>query len=75
MIKDAEFWERWKAQQTASEPPDFERNWAIMEAMYERARLLGVFETSTLCDRIESERLEHKIRLARALGGLRPSDL
>ncbi len=33
MIKDVEFWERWKAQHIASEPFDFQRNLAITEAM------------------------------------------
>jgi len=66
MIKDVEFWERWKAQRIASEPVDIQRNLAIMEAMYEHARLLGAFQTSNL-----PERLEAKIHLAKVLNGLR----
>lgn len=66
MIKDVEFWERWKAQQIASEPADFQRNLAIMEAMYEHARLLGAFPPAE-----PLEGIEDKIRLAKVPNGLR----
>ncbi|MGD0694312.1 MAG: hypothetical protein ABSB82_05610 [Terriglobia bacterium] len=66
MIKDVDFWERWKAQQIASELDDFQRNLAIMEAMYEHARLLGAFPPAE-----PLEGIEDKIRLAKVLNGLR----
>ena len=69
MIRDVQFWEKWKAQQIASEPADFQRNLALMDAMYKHARRLGVFESADL-----TERLKHKTRLARALNGLRSSN-
>ena len=48
------------------EPVDYERNLRIAEALYEEARLLGVFPSK---DPLEG--IEVKIRIARALNGVR----
>lgn len=66
MIKDVDFWERRKAQQIADKPADFQRNLAIIETIYEHARLSGAFPPAE-----PLEGIEDKIRLAKALNGLR----
>ncbi len=66
MIKNVAQWERWRAQEMGSEPADFERNLKLMEAMYEHVRRMGAFVPSD-----DTERLQHKIRMARALNGRR----
>lgn len=68
MIKDIHFWEVWKAQAVASERPDFQRNLAILEAMYDHARLMGAFQTLDLLDG-----LEFKIHMAKVLNAPRAS--
>jgi len=62
MVKDRVFWEAWEAQYIASEPPDFQRNLRLMNAMYEHARSLGVFPLKN-----PLEGLEDKIRMARMM--------
>jgi hypothetical protein len=62
MIKDRIFWQAWEDQTVFSQPPDFQRNLRLLDAMYEHARSLGHFAPS---DPLAS--LEVKIRLARAL--------
>ena len=68
MIKDIHYWEAWKAQSVASEPPNFERNLAVLEAMYAHARSMGVFQTP---DHLEG--LELKIHMAKVLNAPRAS--
>lgn len=62
MIKDKELWQAWEDEQIRAQPANFERNLAVVEAMYEHARALGAFSS----DR-ELEGIETKIRLARVL--------
>ncbi|MBI4479193.1 MAG: hypothetical protein HY651_04135 [Acidobacteria bacterium] len=67
MIKDVEFWEAWQRDQERSEPPDYKRNCAIFEAMYDHARSFDTFQCS---DSLEG--IDVKIRIAQALN-VRPS--
>ncbi len=62
MIKDVAFWEAWEQEYLRSEPVDFRRNLAMMDAMYEHARLLGAIPRT---DPLEG--VEVKIRLAKVL--------
>jgi hypothetical protein len=65
MIKDVAFCEKWEAQTVLSQPADFQQNLRLVEAMYEHARLLGVFPPA---NRLEG--LDDKIRLARRINFL-----
>jgi hypothetical protein len=60
MIKDVAFWEAWEREFLRNEPVDFARNLRLLDAMYEHARLLGVFPPA---DPLEG--IEVKIRMAR----------
>ena len=62
MIKDVALWEAWEREYLANEPVDFARNLALLDAMYELARLLGAFPPS---DPLEG--IEVKIQMARVL--------
>jgi len=62
MIRDVAYWEAWEREYLRNQPVDFKRNLAIMDAMYEHARLLGAIPRS---DPLEG--LEVKIRLARVV--------
>ena len=62
MIKDVALWEAWEREYLASEPVDIARNLALLDAMYEWARSLGVFPPT---DPLEG--IEVKIRMARIL--------
>ncbi len=62
MIKDVAFWEAWEQEYRRKQPVDFERNLALMDAMYEHARLLGAFPLAN-----PLEGIEVKIRLAKVL--------
>ena len=62
MIKDAKYFEEWENQLIAAEPPDYQRNLRIFEAMLEEARLLGVWPP-----RDPLEGIEVDIRIARIL--------
>lgn len=68
MIKDIHFWEAWKSQALAHEPANFQRNLAIMEAMYVYVRSMGAIHTHDL-----PEGLEFKIHLAKVLNASRAS--
>jgi len=65
MIQDPEYLARWERELSRSEPPDFERNLAIMESMMEEAVKLGVFPPKDPMEGIEA-----KIRMARILNGI-----
>lgn len=67
MIRDADFFARWELDCIRAEPPDFHRNLAIFEAMWEEAVALGVFPPK---DPLEG--LEMKIHMARVLNALTP---
>ncbi len=62
MIKDVNFWTAWEAAGPLHEPPDFQRNLRLMQAMYDLARLLGAFPPA---DPLAG--LETHIRVARIL--------
>ncbi len=62
MIGDKKVWERWETEYLKSEPPDYWRNLKLVEALYEQARVLGVFP---LADPLEG--LEVKVRMAKVL--------
>ena len=62
MIKDAAFWEAWEDDFIRSRPADLARNTALLDAMYEQARAMGIFP---LADPLEG--IEVKIRIAQAL--------
>ncbi len=62
MIKDTAMWEAWERQSFGNEPADLARNLALMDAMYEQARLLGAVPPADLL-----EGLEVKIRMARVV--------
>jgi hypothetical protein len=62
MIRDAASWREWEERKLAHEPADYTRNLAIVEALYQEARLLGVFPLSD-----PMEGLEDKIRVAKIL--------
>jgi hypothetical protein len=62
MIKDTALWQAWEDEFVRSRPPDFHRNLALVESMFEHARMLGALPRS---DPLEG--IEVKIRLARAL--------
>jgi hypothetical protein len=66
MIKDREYWRNWEENGPLREPPDFERNLRIVEAMYALARTLGVWPPS---DPLAG--LDTKIRMARILNARR----
>jgi hypothetical protein len=68
MIQNAAVWEEWESQAIRSEPPDFKRNLALLEAMYEHARRLGAFPPA---DPLEG--LDIKIRLAKVLSVSEPT--
>lgn len=62
VIKDVSAWEKWEAEAVLSQPPDFERNLRLLQAMYQEAASLGRLAWSQ-----PLEGLESRIRLARAL--------
>ncbi len=68
MIRNAAVWERWKNEQERREPVDYWANLRIYEALYEEARLFGVFPPH---DPLEG--IEEKIRFARKLNVPTPS--
>jgi hypothetical protein len=62
MIRNAEIWEEWEREAIRSEPIDLKRNLALLEAMYDYARVIGAFPPAN-----PLEGLETKIKLARVL--------
>ncbi len=62
MIRDVERFREWEKEYQRKEKPDFFDNLRIVEALYQEARLLGVFPAG---DPLQG--IEDKIRLARAL--------
>ena len=62
MIKDADKWRRWEKERIRREAPDFLRNLAIYEALYEEVVALGVLPPK---DPLEG--IEFKIHLVRVL--------
>lgn len=62
MIRDVHKWRKWEDAYRASQAPDPARGFVLVEALYEEARALGVWDEPFSIDRIA-----HKIRLARAL--------
>jgi hypothetical protein len=67
MIQNAAVLEAWERAYQRNHPPDYERNCAIIEAMYEHARS---FDTFLRSDPLEG--IEVKIRIAQAVN-VRPS--
>lgn len=57
MIKNVHLWEQWETEFMRKTPVDFARNFAVMEAMYEHAVLLGQWGKRAPLDGLES-RLE-----------------
>ena len=66
MIKDAKYFEQWENQLIASEPPDYEKNLKLYEAMIEHARLLGAWPPA---DPLEG--LEIDVKIARVVNAIR----
>ena len=62
MIKNRALWSEWEADYVRSQRPDFAVSLRIVEALYAEARALGSLDQPAL-----SDRLAHKIKLARAL--------
>lgn len=62
MIKDTRAWEEWENNGPLSEPPDFQRNLNLLNAMADEARLLNRFGFT---DPLEG--LEVRFRLARMM--------
>ena len=62
MIKDVDRWRQWEKEYIRRQTPDFLRNLAIYEALYEEAVALGVLPPK---DPLEG--IEFKIRFARML--------
>ena len=62
VIINSRIWDRWQDEFYRREPPRFETNMRLMEAMFEEAVGLGV-----LPSREPLEDIETKIRLARVL--------
>jgi hypothetical protein len=62
MIRDIRFWEEWEREAIRSEPVDLKRNLALLESMFEYARVMGAFPP---VDPLEG--IETKIKLARVL--------
>lgn len=62
MIKDREYWEEFERELERNTPVNVAENFRLYEAMYEEARMLGIFP---LKDPLEG--IEDDIRLARIL--------
>jgi hypothetical protein len=62
MIKNMKLWQQWEEDYIKSQPADFSRNLALLEAMYEEARALKQFP---LPDALEG--LNEKIRIIKSL--------
>ena len=43
MIRDIQYWNRWEEELLRKEPVHVEKNFRVMDAMYEEARQLGLF--------------------------------
>jgi hypothetical protein len=69
MIRDVSKWQAWERDYIRDTPPDFARNLAIADAMYEQAKALGIFP---MADPLEG--IEDCIRLARLINVRLPSD-
>ncbi|MGH9405279.1 MAG: hypothetical protein ACRD3D_05505 [Terriglobia bacterium] len=67
MIKNVQAWQKWEDEFTGREPPDFQQNLKLLEAMYEYACRMGRFPRA---DPLEG--LESRIRLARAFNARTP---
>lgn len=67
MIKDPKFYEEWERKELASEPPDYERNLKMFEALVEHARVMGVWPPD---DPVED--LGAIIRVAKVMNGIKP---
>ncbi len=68
VIRDPALWAAWESQGPLSEPPDFERNLRLLEAMYQYARQLGRFPPTDLL-----AGLENKVRVARVVNVCSPA--
>ena len=62
MIRDAVAWRAWEEAGPLREPPDFQRNLRLLQAMYELARSLGAFPPADPLAGLETD-----IRMARIL--------
>lgn len=64
MIRDPEYYSRFKSRSLASAQDDLEKKFAILESLYREARALGKFGQEDLL-----LGLEDSVRLAAALNG------
>lgn len=62
MIKDAAAWTAWEEAGPLREPPDFQRNLRLLQAMYDLARSLGAFPPAEPLAGLDTD-----IRMARIL--------
>jgi hypothetical protein len=58
----AQRWQQWENANIASESPDPARAFALAEALYREAKVLGVWDQT-----LSVESIRHKIELVRAL--------
>ncbi len=65
MIENIEIWEAFKRDLIRNTPPDYAKNAAIVEALLEEARLLGVWPPDDPLEGIEVD-----IRLARIINSV-----
>lgn len=66
MVKNPEKLRAFEVERIKAEPVDIEKNFRILDALYEEARMLGVFPPK---DHLEG--IEDKVRMARAISGTR----
>ena len=62
MIKNRARWQEWESDYLKRTPQDIQRNFEILDAMYEHARALGAFAQPASLDG-----LDVKIKMARVL--------
>ncbi len=65
MIRDLEYWEEFERELERNTPVDIAENFRLYEAMYEEARMLGIFPLKNPLEGIEDD-----IRLARILNSV-----
>lgn len=68
MIKDPQFYSRFKCRALASDPLDLARKYEILESLYREARQLGKFGDDDLLVGLEDD-----VRLATALNATLPN--
>jgi hypothetical protein len=68
MINDIALWNAWERKNARQDLPDFHRNIALLDALYEHARSLGAFP---LAEPLAG--IDFKVGFAKALNGRRAS--